>query len=470
MKNKETDAERRKGRIVTAVVVAILGVIFVVGFIWGLDLVLALEGSYPPNDLTEGAVPPPETAAEAAKLLTDAVENALKEQPKIGAHHSFYVVRDGENGGIEAPGSDALRTYLGLVADTVGNSSQPLGKLLSEAYPDRGAGYGEDTAAILPEVSFPADAVEGFKCEYIYYVCPVCELESQTPADSCEECGGTRPYVMKYRDAYTVTLTLKADTADRLFIKKNAEEIADLFIGTGSFRVSGVSTETKTVTVVYKLDRLSLELRSLILERTIAADAILSFFAEYESLGRQPVSLTLGEKEEYTLTWPSLTLNRNVLSIEPGSTDNLLATVVCADPLAAEVTWESSDESVVTVDEEGYLKAGKEPGTAEVTARFTFRGKEYSDTCRIEVKVSVESLSLSSRKLKLKTGEEKTLTAKPSPSDATVKSVTWYTENPDIAKVDENGAVTGVAPGKTTVYALSDDGWFRASCEVTVNE
>ena len=52
----------------------------------------------------------------------------------------------------------------------------------------------------------------------------------------------------------------------------------------------------------------------------------------------------------------------------------------------------------------------------------------------------------------------------------TVKSVTWYTEDPDIAKVDENGAVTGVAPGKTTVYALSDDGWFRASCEVTVNE
>ena len=34
--------------------------------------------------------------------------------------------------------------------------------------------------------------------------------------------------------------------------------------------------------------------------------------------------------------------------------------------------------------------------------------------------------------------------------------------------VDENGVVTAVKSGITTVYALSDDGYYRSTCEVTV--
>ena len=68
----------------------------------------------------------------------------------------------------------------------------------------------------------------------------------------------------------------------------------------------------------------------------------------------------------------------------------------------------------------------------------------------------------------LAVGETATLETKVSPSDATVQTVTWYTQDESIATVDENGVVTAVAKGSVVVYALSDDGYYKSTCEVTV--
>lgn len=45
----------------------------------------------------------------------------------------------------------------------------------------------------------------------------------------------------------------------------------------------------------------------------------------------------------------------------------------------------------------------------------------------------------------------------------------WKTKNAKIAKVDKNGKVTGVKAGKTTVYAVTEDGQ-NLICKVTVKE
>ena len=82
---------------------------------------------------------------------------------------------------------------------------------------------------------------------------------------------------------------------------------------------------------------------------------------------------------------------------------------------------------------------------------------------------------INKHKLKLSTGGTETLTARVASDNKgfalkkpTVQTVTWYTTDESVASVDENGTVTGVAPGTATVYALSDDGYYRSSCEVTV--
>lgn len=66
-------------------------------------------------------------------------------------------------------------------------------------------------------------------------------------------------------------------------------------------------------------------------------------------------------------------------------------------------------------------------------------------------------------------GSSKKITASVEPSNATVKGLTYVSQNTDIATVDENGNVKGVAEGSTTVTVTSvDDTTKSATVNVTV--
>ena len=82
--------------------------------------------------------------------------------------------------------------------------------------------------------------------------------------------------------------------------------------------------------------------------------------------------------------------------------------------------------------------------------------------------VNVTNITLSSESISLVEGDSETLTATVSPSNATNKKVIWTSTDGSIASVD-NGRVTALKPGKTTIKAKSDDGGKTATCQVTVN-
>ena len=81
--------------------------------------------------------------------------------------------------------------------------------------------------------------------------------------------------------------------------------------------------------------------------------------------------------------------------------------------------------------------------------------------------VSVTNITLSSESISLVEGDSETLTATVSPSNATNKKVIWTSTDGSIASVD-NGRVTALKPGNTTIKAKSDDGGKTATCQVTV--
>ncbi len=88
----------------------------------------------------------------------------------------------------------------------------------------------------------------------------------------------------------------------------------------------------------------------------------------------------------------------------------------------------------------------------------------------VRVRVPVERLNLNKYSLNLASGETFTLSTSTTPKNATLQTVAWYTEDESVAAVDDNGVVTAVGAGETVIYALSDDGFYKASCKVSVKD
>lgn len=85
--------------------------------------------------------------------------------------------------------------------------------------------------------------------------------------------------------------------------------------------------------------------------------------------------------------------------------------------------------------------------------------------------VAVKSVSLDRTSLQVFDDDtEAMLIATVYPEDATNKDVTWTSRNNNIATVDEDGKITPVNKGTTTITAKTADGNKTATCTVTVKE
>lgn len=457
----ETDKKSKRSKFVYAGVIAVLILFFIVGFVYGLSSVLKMEGNFPPVILAEGKTPVPTSNEDAAKYLNDVVAFALKEKPAFSSGRSIKI------------DEDSLQTEAsGTVKDTLLYVCGDFEDHLNDSFESHETEFNQDFSQMLrvPEIS--AEDIEEFRFEYQYYKCGSCGETSDVPKENCELCGSEYPYDLQYRDDYTVTYVLKTseDVLRRNYLVRGENEIRALFGEglNGVLDLQNVNAEYAALTIRAQVNRAADELKSLSYVKEMPVHVSGTFTGECAALGALDLRVNVTETERYSFTWPCISLSAHSKDIEPKDSDNLLATLTFPEASQENVQWTSSDEAVVSVDDEGYLKAGKAAGVATVTASYEFNGKTYADSCVVNVKYDVESLSLSKRKVALNTGDTFTLTAKASPKKATIKTVHWYSEDESVAVVDENGVVTAVAPGTVTVYALSDDLYFKASCEVTV--
>lgn len=452
-----------KASLLTTLVIILLCVFFVVGFTYGLSTVMDMEGTVPPVVNEEGLTPPPQTADEALSFLNKALDKVKSEKPKTETGASFGI--DGDS--LDTDGSEQFRQVLEYIK---GSAQNCLADTLEKPSTD----FYEGAEKILRLPNIASGDINDFTCEYITYICPSCGLSSDEPLDECESCGCEKPYNLTYQDKYRITLNLRVDenVLAACFAPRTSEESLKLINDAvdGKAKLKKIDVEYTDLTIYFEVDRLTDKITKLSYRKgmNIGFDTADAFIGEWSKIKGGNVSFAMSESYDYTFTWPALTLNNHYVSIEPKGNDNLLATLTCDNPTEYDVTWKSSDESIVTVDNEGYFDAGKKLGRATITATYNFGDITYSDECIIDVKVSVDSLSMKDKKISLKAGETEKLTVKVKPSDATVKTLTWYTEDESIAYVDADGTVHAVKPGTVTVYCLSDDGYYKSSSEVTV--
>lgn len=199
---------------------------------------------------------------------------------------------------------------------------------------------------------------------------------------------------------------------------------------------------------------------------------------------------------------------------------NLDAKMTPEDATEVKLAYESSDDSVATVDENGLVTAVADgectittyvvadaPATAEtatqeaaavVTDEETPTEGENSETTadsetvtvpdnldsafgvvpdglsattKVTVSTKVEKIELDKTEGILYVGNSVTVNAAVTPDNATDTTVTWSSSDESVATVDETGKITAVATGNATITATSNsDADVNATYDVTVEE
>ena len=167
------------------------------------------------------------------------------------------------------------------------------------------------------------------------------------------------------------------------------------------------------------------------------------------------------EKPAVPVTAITARPNRGPLGVGRRSSASAWFDVKPEGASAEGLEYSVSDESVVSV-EDGVL-TGLKPGNTVLTAVDPVSGKKA--TVKVAVIQEVEDVQLSPSPLKIFKGKTGKLTAAVSPVNANNKKLTWSSDDPNIAKVNANGVVTGVSAGTTWIKAATSDG----SCKVGVS-
>ncbi len=150
----------------------------------------------------------------------------------------------------------------------------------------------------------------------------------------------------------------------------------------------------------------------------------------------------------------NIKLNKTDLSLDIGESFDLKVTLIPSNGKEV-IKYESSDENVAIVDENGKIKG---VGTGTTTILVTVDGSNLKAECKVEVSentIIAQDLFVQNEKINIKPGETYQLNVTVIPSDTVDKSLTYSSTNEKILTVDENGLVTILSKGRAMVVVQS---------------
>ena len=167
----------------------------------------------------------------------------------------------------------------------------------------------------------------------------------------------------------------------------------------------------------------------------------------------------------------SIALSPTSVTLNPNGTYKFNVTVSPSNATNKGVIWSSNDTNVVSVDQNGNIKALKD-GTAKIRVTAKDGSGKYA-----EASVTVESskptnilvtgVSLNASTVKMYVGQSYQLIHTIKPSNATNKGVTWSSSNTNVVSVS-NGKIVGKSSGKARITVTTNDGRYSAYTDVTV--
>lgn len=162
----------------------------------------------------------------------------------------------------------------------------------------------------------------------------------------------------------------------------------------------------------------------------------------------------------------SIEISKSEASVKVGEKITLTVSHSPADLPAPEYEWNSSDETIATV--ENGVVYGKAVGEATISVSSFNLG--LKDICKITVTpIEATGIKLSESEKTMTTGESFRLEYTIEPENTTNKEVEWESSDKTIATVNTDGEVTAVSDGECTITVKVKGSDTSAKCVVKVN-
>lgn len=162
----------------------------------------------------------------------------------------------------------------------------------------------------------------------------------------------------------------------------------------------------------------------------------------------------------------TIAFKNNTYSVGINQTITLNPIITPSTATFKAVEFISSDPSIATVDINGVVKGIKE---GKVTITAITKRNQIKATVTVTVKnIPSTAVSLNKTNIELTVNNTDTIVATVLPNTATNKTVTYKSENPDIATVSENGIITAKKKGTTTITVTPNGGGNSSTCLVTI--
>lgn len=441
--------EKKKKTIITSVI-AFLIIIFASGIIWGAKRVLQMQGTQEPITAPAASLTEiPKSVQGKIDYLEKIIINT-RDSSKTSLSVSTELNIPDESIKTQ-PDSEGLISVAKYIKNDIISE-------ISRNYPGKSFEFGEDFSGILLPVTFTpndilsADCIQGgtnedgLPVDEDFYFLSFKFKESSYPPDS--DC------------ALYSSLNLKGKEKILNDVKQRIKSMA---------QVEKCSIKCSDFRIEAKVSRLTDKLEYINYIRGYDFELTLRFKGDFAQLATRELVFSFYSTDKYTFSSAGISLNIHQLWLKKGDTQTVVAYKNPEENVS--INWSSSNDDIASVDEDGYIrckKISKEP--VAITASFEFLGNRYTDSCEVYVINPVTSVKLSQKELRLKTGESTKLTAFVLPKKATIKGVLWFSDDKNVASVDENGNVFAKSAGVTTVYVLSSQGYYKSSCTVIVTE
>ncbi len=188
-----------------------------------------------------------------------------------------------------------------------------------------------------------------------------------------------------------------------------------------------------------------------------------SAYIKAESIDGSNISATCTVNVKTPVT--GIKLSEDNVTLPIGEGHSIIATISPNNADNNILLWESSDPSIASVSQNGWIYAIKE-GETKITVSCA-EGPKVSSECIVKVVIPVSNIILSSDIVDILIGDKETMGVTIIPNNASNQSIMWESLDPSIASVVD-GVITANHIGTTSIIARAKDG-FGAQTECRIN-